>query len=94
MAKVIIAPVKAPTASLNAVLASTGILRIGVVPDFQALVTAMRKDVNVPDKARNDLDKASNDELQLAGRRVSTVCGILSATACRRRDGGDRKDAR
>src|SRR5713101_8043935 len=99
MAKMIIAPVKAPMASLKAALASTGTLRITAVLAFHVLVAAMKRDVNDSDKAGNDLDKASHDESQLADPGTSTrrqlrYCAALSAIACRRRDGADRKGAR
>ena len=62
MAKRIIAPVKAPTASLMAILALTGTLRITAVLAFRVSVTAMKRDVSDRDKAGTDLDKPSHNE--------------------------------
>ena len=72
MAKMTIAPVKAPMASLMAILALTGTLRITAVLAFQVLVAAMTRDVNDSDKAGNDLDKASHDESQFVDPGMNT----------------------
>jgi hypothetical protein len=71
MAKRIIAPVKAPTASLMAILALTGTLRMTAVLAFQVSVTAMQREVSDWDKAGTDLDKASHNESEEVESRLA-----------------------
>ena len=71
MAKRIIAPVKAPTASLMAILALTGTLRITAVLAFQVFVAAMQREVSDWDKAGIELDNPSHNESEEVESRLA-----------------------
>jgi hypothetical protein len=72
MAKRIIAPAKAPTASLMAILALTGTLRMTAVLALQVSGTAMKKEVSDWDnKAQTKLDNLSHNESEEVESRLA-----------------------
>jgi hypothetical protein len=99
MASTMIAPVKAPTASLKAVLALIGTRRITAAPAFQHFVTVVIRDVDGRHEAGKEAHAASHDESEVVDpgmntRRQLRYGGAPSAGACRRRIGAERKGAR